>query len=169
MPGKSDKPRGKTVIGWVVNLDLPDWEIRKLRAKVDTGARTSALHVENLKVKRNGKVSFEVVLSRKDREKRVTVEAPIVRRGRVRSSTGDYTRRIFVKTRVKVGAVEKEIEISLVSREKMLFRMLLGRTALARHFLVDVSKRASAKTKKKSDSKPGKLKQKKTSTAAHDE
>ena len=59
----------------------------------------------------------------------------------MRSSTGHYTVRCFVKTRIRLGPVEKEIELSLVSRERMLYRMLLGRRALARDFLVDVSRR----------------------------
>jgi hypothetical protein len=69
------------------------------------------------------------------------VKAPVVKHGRVRSSTGHWTVRYFVKTRIRIGPVEKEIEISLVSREKMMFRMLLGRKALERDFVVDVTKR----------------------------
>jgi hypothetical protein len=58
----------------------------------------------------------------------------------VRSSSGHFTERCFVKTRIRIGPVEKRIEISLVSREKMIYRMLIGREALDRDFLVDASR-----------------------------
>jgi len=133
--------RPKVVIGWAEDVDLPEWGISCLRAKVDTGARTSALHVEDLAVLADGRVRFHVVVNRKHPRKPVAVCAPVVKWGRVRSSTGHYTMRCFVKTRVRIGNVEKIIEVSLVSREKMQYRMLLGRTALGKDFLVDVSKR----------------------------
>jgi hypothetical protein len=130
------------VIGWNEYVDLPDWGVRRLRAKVDTGARTSALHVDRIDELPGGRVRFDVVLHRKKRDRRIRVEARIRRRGRVRSSTGHYTTRIFVKTRVRIGPTEHEIEVSLVDREKMLHRMLLGREALEGRYLVDVSRRA---------------------------
>ena len=116
------------------------WGITGLRAKVDSGARTSALHVEDLEVLGNGHVRFHVILSRKSRHRRVEITAPVEKWARVRSSTGHYTRRCFVRTWIRIGSVEKEIEISLVSREDMVFRMLLGRKALVRDFLVDAGR-----------------------------
>jgi hypothetical protein len=94
---------GRVVIGWVEFVDLPDWKIRRLRAKVDTGARSSALHVENIRELKNGRVHFEVRLHRRKTERRVTVEAPITRRSPVRSSMGHSTTRIFVQARVRIG------------------------------------------------------------------
>lgn len=132
----------KDIIGWTEYIDFPDWHIAGMKAKVDTGARTSALHVEDLKTLSDGRVRFHVILSRKNQERRVTVTAPVLKWARVRSSTGVYRRRCFVMARVRIGHVEKEIEVSLVSRERMLFRMLLGRKAIERDFLVDVSKRS---------------------------
>lgn len=131
----------KAVIGWLETVNFTNWGISGIRAKVDTGARTSALHVEDLVVGRNNVAHFVVVLSRNNQERRVQVTAPIIRRARVRSSTGHYSMRCFVRTEVEIGHVRKEIDISLVSREKMLFRMLLGRKALEKDFLVDVTKR----------------------------
>jgi hypothetical protein len=133
--------RPQLVIGWNEVVDLPDWQIRRLRAKVDTGARTSALHVENIEELPRGHVRFDVVLHRARRDRRVAVETRIVRRGRVRSSSGHYTTRIFVATRVRLGPIEREIELSLVDRGPMIYRMLLGRSALAGHVLVDVGHR----------------------------
>lgn len=132
----------KTTIGWSEYIDLPDWEIESLKAKVDTGARTSALHVESLKETSPGWVEFYVILATKGPRARRRVHAQVVKWAKVRSSTGDYKRRCFVRTMIKMGPIEKEVEISLVSREKMLFRMLLGRKTLEKDFLVDVSKRS---------------------------
>lgn len=129
----------KIVIGWSEIITFPGWEIPMLKVKVDTGARTSALHVENLKKIDGGKrVTFDVILD-DGSEKEIT--ADVLKWAKVRSSTGVYTKRAFVRTRVKIGSVEKDIDVTLVNRQKMVFRMLLGRKALEKDFIVDVSKR----------------------------
>ncbi len=125
------------LIGWNEYVDIPNWGIRRLRAKVDTGARNSALHVEDIEELPGGRVRFDVVLHRLKRDRRVHVTTRIVRRGRVRSSTGHYETRIFVRVPLQIGPVEQTVEVSLVDRERMIFRMLLGRTALAGRFLID--------------------------------
>ncbi len=159
-----DPMRGRTLIGIAERVDLPEWGVRRLRVKIDTGARTSALHVDEIEHVSDGKVRFWIVLDRK-RGKRVQVEADVVRTARVRSSSGRAEKRLFVRTRMCLGGVEKDIEISLASREPMIFRMLLGRTALAHDFLVDPAHRyltsppdpakegAKRKKKKKASSK----------------
>jgi hypothetical protein len=137
--------REKIVIGWSERIDFPDWGIKGLRAKVDTGARTSALHVEDLEILPDGRARFDVILDKRPPKsrswKRVSVCAVIVKRAPVRSSTGKFTKRYFVRTKVQLGPLVKEIELSLVSRQNMVFRMLLGRKAVERDFLVDVSRR----------------------------
>ena len=125
------------VIGWNERIDLPEWGVKRLRAKADTGARTSALHVENVQTLPGNRIRFDVLLHRKVRNRRVHVVARISRRARVRSSTGEYSYRYFVRTLMRIGTVERKIEISLVDRSDMIFRMLLGRTALAGSFIVD--------------------------------
>jgi len=145
------------VIGWAEYVDIPEWNITRLRAKMDTGARTSALHVENIREVGHGRVQFDVRLHRRHIDRRVTVEAPIKRRGRVRPSSGDSQTRIFVSARVCIGQQTQEIELSLVDRERMIFRMLIGRSALAHRFLVDVSKRyLLSKPRKKKKAKRAK-------------
>ena len=151
--GRCASVDGKAVIGWSVDVGFPDWDIPPVRAKVDTGARTSALHVEDLVRLPHGRVSFDVIVGRKPPYKRVSVCAHVVKWGRVRSSTGHYTTRCFVRTRVRIGPIGKEIEVSLVSRERMLYRMLLGRKALEKDFLIDVSRRRTPKLKKKRKAK----------------
>jgi hypothetical protein len=149
-------PHAKTVIGCSEYVQFPEWDIDTVQAKVDTGARTSALHVEDIERLGNGRVRFHVMVGRRPPFRRVEVTAPVVKVARVRSSTGHYTVRVFVRTRVRIGPVEKDIEISLVSREEMMYRMLLGRRALERDFLVDVSRRRvlGGKPKKRGRARP---------------
>lgn len=136
----ADPLRGRTMIGIAERIALPEWGIPKLRVKIDTGARTSALHVDGVEELPGNRVRFWVVLDRK-RGRRLQVEAPIARTARVRSSSGRAEKRYFVVTTMRLGGVEKQIEISLASREPMIFRMLLGRTALAHDFVIDPSHR----------------------------
>jgi hypothetical protein len=147
----------KVLVGWNEFVDLPEWGIRRLGAKIDTGARSSALHVEDLEVLPRGRVRFRVVVHREHRDRHVSVVAAVSRRGRVRSSNGQFDYRFFVKTTLMLGPVEKEIEMSLVDRGHMIHRMLLGRTALDGDFLVDVSRRhvqdREARRKKKDKKK----------------
>ena len=142
-------PREPVLIGWTELVDLPEWGIRRLRAKVDTGARTSALHVQNIEELPRGKVRFDVVLHRKKRDRRIHVLTSITRRGRVRSSNGQLTERLFVQTVLRLGPVEKRIEVSLVDRQKMIHRMLLGRSALTGPILIDVDRRLTLGARKR--------------------
>ena len=129
------------VIGVAEYVDFPDWGIRTLSARVDTGAQTSALHVENIELLSGSRVRFDVRLRRDDPEARVTIETKVSRRTAVRSSSGQTAARLFVKAHVRLGGREQQIEVGLVDRRHMLYRMLLGRSALERRFLVDVTKR----------------------------
>ncbi len=132
----------KAIIGWSEYIDLPDWGIDRLKAKIDTGARTSALHVESLEEMTNGKVRFEIVHGTRRNPRRTIVTSKVAKWARVRSSNGHFQLRCFVRTRIQIGPICKDVEVSLVSRDKMLFRMLIGRKALENDFLVNVSKRA---------------------------
>ena len=131
----------RVTIGWSESVDFVEWGISRLDAKVDTGARTSALHVEDMEYLPDDYAAFDVVLSKMQSHRRKRVLAKISRWAKVRSSNGQYMLRCFVRTRIRIGPVEKEIELSLVSREKMSFRMLLGREALEKDFLIDVTRR----------------------------
>ncbi len=132
----------KTVVGWSEYIDIPLWGVSDLKAKVDTGARTSALDVKNLKKIDEKHVSFDVIVRKAKPRKEVSVVAEVIKWAKVRSSTGRYTKRPFVKTEIVLGSMRKEIEVTLVAREEMLFRMLIGRKALEHDFIVDVSKRS---------------------------
>ena len=133
-----ERPR---IVGAAEYVDFPDWGVRGLSARVDTGARTSALHVENIELVGSSRVRFDVRLRRDDPAARVTVETKVSRRTPVRASTGSTEPRLFVKAHIRLGGREHLIEVGLVDRRHMLYRMLLGRSALERHYLIDVSKR----------------------------
>ena len=124
------------IIGWKEVVDFPDWRIRSMVAKSDTGARSSAIDVSRVTKLKGNKVRFDVVLHRENRDVTQTITAPISGVSRVRSSNGQVQERFKVKTSLKIGPVEKEIELSLVNRKQMICRVLLGRTALGSDFLV---------------------------------
>ncbi len=133
----SARRRPVAIIGWNEYVDLPAWGISGLRAKIDTGARTSALHVENVEELPDGRVRFDVVTDRAGPRSLKRITADVARRARVRSSTGHPRRRIFVTTTVKIGSMDRSVEMSLVDRERMVYRMLIGRSALGGRYLVD--------------------------------
>jgi hypothetical protein len=128
------------IIGWRETVALPDWGIHQIKTKMDTGARTSAIHVDNIVELPGNRVRFDVIVRPAigDRPAElVPVEAEIARISRVRPTTGRRQHRIVVKTRMQLGRVVREIEISMVSRHGMLCRLLLGRSALAGLFVID--------------------------------
>jgi hypothetical protein len=129
------------VIGVAEYVDFPDWGVRNLRARIDTGARSSALHVENVRELSGGRVRFEVRLRKGDAAARAGVTAKIARRASVRSSSGQVEPRLFVRVWIVLGGREQRIEVGLVDRSAMQYRMLLGRSALQHRYLVDVTKR----------------------------
>jgi hypothetical protein len=133
--------RDRVLIGAVEAIDIPAWGVRGLAAKVDTGARTSALHVEHIEELPGGRVRFEVRLHPGEQAGRVRINAVVRRRGRVRVASGAEESRLFVVARVRLGETTRSIEIGLVDRGRMLYRMLLGRSALAGVFLVDPARR----------------------------
>ncbi|MCA9408059.1 MAG: ATP-dependent zinc protease [Candidatus Omnitrophica bacterium] len=127
----------KKIVGWREYIDLPDWNIKKLKAKIDTGAKSSSIHVEEIEEISKTKISFYVILD-KDRGRKKIIAKPI-HKGKVKSSIGVKTHRWYVETKVRIGDIERKIRINLVGREEMNFRMLIGRTALENDFLVDAS------------------------------
>ena len=125
------------IIGWREWVELPEWGMR-IRAKADTGAKSSAIDCAEIIELPDERVRFTVRLSRK-KDRLVTLEAPIKLRKRVRSSTGQGHDRIFVETTLRLGESEQTILVNLVCRKTMIHRMLLGRETLGGAFLVDSS------------------------------
>jgi hypothetical protein len=131
--------REKRVVGWREWLRLPDLGIRLIKAKIDTGARTSALHAEEIRyVRRGGQRFIRFKVYPKQRSGRA-VDAIAVPQGvrRVRSSNGVEELRPVIVTLVDIGGEQWPIEVTLTSRDVMGFRMLLGRQAVRRRVVVD--------------------------------
>jgi hypothetical protein len=128
------------VVGWREWLALPDFEINSIKAKLDTGARTSSLHVFDLSTfRRNGRewVRFGVHPLQRNTKKTVRAEARILEYRKVRSSTGQASLRPVIATSVTLLGRTWKIEVTLANRDAMGFRMLLGRQAVRKRFIVD--------------------------------
>lgn len=130
----------KITVGWRESIALPDWHIPKLRAKIDTGARTSAIDVDQIELLPENKIRFDVVLSNQHRRRRKWITADIVRTTNIRSSNGERETRYVVATALTLGSRTQIAEFTLVRRANMLCRMLIGRTALAPHYTVDAGR-----------------------------
>lgn len=129
-------------VGWREWIRFPDLDLPPIKAKVDTGARTSALHAFDLRRETRDGVEwavFEVHPHQRDDETSMTVAAPIVDERAITSSNGDVEDRLVVRMRVTLGERDHDIEVTLTNRDSMGFRMLLGRTAIAGTALVDPS------------------------------
>lgn len=130
----------KITIGWREWVSLPTLGIAAIKAKIDTGARTSALHAYDVRfVQQDGveMVRFRVHPLQRDSRTYVEAEAPLKERRRVRSSSGHSTLRPVIQVPVEVGGRRLRIELTLTNRDAMGFRMLLGRRAIRRGILVD--------------------------------
>lgn len=141
------RPRSKlnkTLIGWRELVALPELNIYDLKAKIDTGARTSALHAYNIEhyTSRTGlhKVKFQVHPKQRNDRKIVTCKAVVVDKRTVKSSMGQRQKRVTISTILKISDEQWPIEITLTNRDNMGFRFLLGRTAIKGRFLVEPGK-----------------------------
>lgn len=138
------------LIGWKEYVDFPDWAILHVKVKIDTGARTSALDVpqyELIESASPGPIALlRLVLGRKHPEPRL-IDVPVLRTIRVRNSGGTCELRPLIETTIRLGPVTQRIAVTLTNRSGMLFRMILGRNALAGRFVVDVSRKYLLKKK----------------------
>lgn len=126
-------------LGWRERLALPQFGIATLKAKLDTGARSSALHVDELETfTRNGDtwLRFMVGLGRRS-TRYVQCEAQACDRRVVVDTGGGRSERWFIRTEVMLAGERFEVDMNLTDRRHMLFPMLLGRTALIGRFAVD--------------------------------
>lgn len=128
------------MLGWREWLALPDFGVRAIKAKLDSGARSSSLHVEAIEeFVRDEAAWVRFALDPKTRSGRHArwFEAPLADRRTVTDSGGRSALRPFIRTRVRVGDEVFEIETNLTNRHGMMFPMLLGRTAMAGRIVVD--------------------------------
>ena len=138
------KPKSTTatlpIIGWREKVALPELAIAKIKAKIDTGARSSALHAFDIEQFKKGDIDFvrfKVHPLQRSRKKVIEAEAPLLDTRDVRSSSGEAQSRPVISTLVSLGGNQWPIELTLTDRDQMGFRMLLGREAVRRRFLVD--------------------------------
>jgi hypothetical protein len=133
-------PKEPLQIGWREWVGLPDLRVKAIKAKVDTGARTSALHAYNIAPFRRGGalwLRFELHPLQRSEAMKVVCEAPAVDERTVRNSGGGVERRYVIRTLLKLGERSWQIELALANRDQMGFRMLLGRTALEGRALIE--------------------------------
>lgn len=133
----------KMIVGRLEAITLPELTIDEMHVRVDTGAKTSSLHVDNIvKYTEKGKpyVKFDIHPDIHNVSKLVSCSAAIYDIRKVKSSNGESEQRYVIKTPIKLGNKTWSIKITLTNRADMSYLMLLGREALGHKFLVDPSK-----------------------------
>ncbi|MBC3765960.1 ATP-dependent zinc protease [Neptunicella marina] len=130
----------KTTLGWREWVALPDLELASIKAKVDTGAKTSCLHAFNLEpFEKDGENWIKIWLhpNQDDNETEHQCEARIIDQRSVRDSGGHEEIRYVVETTLELAGQCFPIELTLTNRDSMKFRMLLGRQAMLERFIVN--------------------------------
>lgn len=128
------------IIGWKEWVKLPDLGVSQIKAKIDTGARTSAIHAFDIKeVDIDGvpHVSFDLHPVQRKKKPTVKCVCEIKEKRIIKSSNGISQARYVIKTRITIGTLTFPVEVTLTNRDEMNFRMLLGRQALKGRYLVD--------------------------------
>lgn len=135
-----DMGRGLRLAGWREWAALPDLGLGRIQAKLDTGARTSALHayfIEPVELAGRDWVRFGIHPQRGTDSPAVEAMAPVKDRRLVADSGGHRELRWVIETLLVMGGVARRVEITLTNRDTMRFRLLIGRRALRRRFAVD--------------------------------
>jgi hypothetical protein len=128
------------ILGWREWVSLPDLGINRIKCKVDTGARTSALHAFHLEADSlQNRVMFKIHPLQNSFDPELSCVADILDRRTVTDSGGHKELRYVIATTITIGKHSWPIEMTLTDRDNMKFRMLLGRTALKKRFYVDSS------------------------------
>lgn len=131
------------IIGWREWIALPELGIPKIKAKIDTGARSSALHafdIDTFEIDGKPRVRFKVHPKQRDTNQTIIAEAELIDERKVRSSSGQAELRPVILTEVNLMGKRWQIELTLTNRELMGFRMLLGRQAVRGMFLINPGK-----------------------------
>jgi hypothetical protein len=134
----------KKIIGRLEFVDLPNWEIENIEAKIDTGAFSSSLHCHNIEEFIKGKekwVKFNLLDPDHASYNERLFSLPVHDSREVKSSNGQTELRVFVQTKICFFNEEYDIELSLTNRSEMKYPILIGRKFLKNKFLVDVSKK----------------------------
>lgn len=133
-------PTGERIVGWREWFGLPDLGVPRIKAKLDTGARTSALHafdVERLVIDGRDWVQFAVHPLQRDDQTQISCLAPLLDERGVKNSGGQLEIRYFIETTLRMNGRDWTIELSLTNRDQMGFRMLIGRSAMHGRLIVN--------------------------------
>jgi len=142
IPVQVNNVNNKFVIGSIEICDLPDIGIEQLEVRVDTGAKTSSLHVDHIeKLTKSGRpwIRFDIHPDAHNVEKTISCEAALHDIRRIKSSNGVSEQRYVIKTLIQLGGQSWHIEITLTDRSDMNYLMLLGREGMGDKVLVDPS------------------------------
>ncbi len=137
------KAKPLDLIGWREMLSLPELNVERIKAKIDTGARSSALHAfhcQELKLQDKSLIRFQIHPLQHDNKYTVWAEAELLEYRKVRNSGGHAQIRPVILTPIQLGEHQWQIELTLTNRDVMGFRMLLGRQAVRDRFLVNPGK-----------------------------
>ncbi len=140
MPNSHDTPL--LVIGWREWVSLPELGVKRVKAKIDTGARSSSIHafdVETYFENEQEFVRFTIHPAQRREQPEIAAVAPILERRSIRSSNGECQSRIVIRTTLSLLGQEFPIDLTLANRDAMGFRMLLGREAVRGRYLIEAS------------------------------
>ena len=141
----------QSVLGWREWIGFPDLGITQIKAKVDTGARTSCIHAFTVEpFEHNGAtwVGFDIHPNQRNTSEVISCSAPVLDQRMVRDSGGHEQLRFVIETTISIGDRMHAVEVTLTDRDSMKFRVLLGRTAIRGNYVVDPG-RSYLKGKKK--------------------
>ncbi len=137
---KKTRKRQRPRIGWREWAGLPDLNVERINAKIDTGAKSSAIHAFRIReIELEGQLHVEFFLHPVQRRKRPEIYccAPVAGKRIIRSSNGQEEERFVIHTHLHLGPYNWKVDLTLTNRDAMGFRMLIGRDALRRKFLID--------------------------------
>lgn len=132
--------KNKKIVGAVELCDLPKLAISDLNVRVDTGAATSSLHVDNIEeIEKDGElwITFDIHPDIHNVERVVRRETRVEGQKRVKSSTATLEKRYVIVTPIIMDGEQWDIQLTLTDRSEMTYLMLLGREAMSGHFIVD--------------------------------
>lgn len=133
----SDRARAPMIIGWRERIALPQLGIGTVTAKIDTGARTSALHARHIvEFERDGAPWVRFHIPHASGVRAHDVEAPLITTRAIKNTSGVPDDRYIIETRLRLGRRTWTIEVSLADRANMKLPIILGRTAIRRHGIV---------------------------------
>ena len=128
------------VVGWREWVGMPELGVKRIKAKIDTGASSSSLHAFDIEINdhlEHPQVKFKIQPLQNNRSVVIQAQSPIFDFRKVKSSNGQTTTRPVIRTTISIFQLRYKIDVTLFDRAKMGFRMLIGREALRGRFLVD--------------------------------